>query len=78
MKPHRYRYSIIVSMDGYVKNLFNYISKNFFEVSYFGGSSQALNEFLNIIDYPKDRNVNFDMITYYIRDNRELVEFKLL
>ena len=38
----------------------------------------TLNEFLNAISYPKDRNVNFDMIIYYVRDNRELVEFRLL
>jgi hypothetical protein len=68
----------IVFTNSYVNEIYHHISCNFFPVSSFFKDRPDLNFFLNEIGYPIDRNVNHDMVIYWIRDNRELVEFNLL
>jgi hypothetical protein len=68
----------IVNSHTYVSAIYRYISVQFFNVSDYFEKEPSLNLFLNKIGYPMTRNVNHDMVIYWIRDNRELVEFNLL
>lgn len=68
----------IVYSDSYVKSIYTYISDIYIDMSLYLSGERSLNDFLNDIDYPHDRNVNHDMIIYYVRDNLDLVKFKLL
>jgi len=71
-------YGDVVFKQDYVDMIYYHISENYFNVVEAFNEEPTLNEFLNKINYPEERNVNFDMIVYYVRDNKELVEFNLL